>query len=402
MHLNNSENNLRCALIYLGPFPIGNVSSIRILSYCKALAKKGVFIKVLILAPTREAKVNEEVSGIYEGVHYQYMTKITWKNANVSTYIKVVYYLLGLLKSLKYIRKDKINCLLSYHSNLLSNFFFWIVTRSLSIPFLLDKTEYPYGYNKMSAFSKKIARVELLFYDGFIVISKELEAFYKKIKTNIFHMPMTIDMDRFKGYKRNKVASPYIAVVFGVHNRDGLYESIVAYKKYCDLSSENAYRLVLIGNYNNLPDKNKIDTFIQNNHLQDKIEIKGLVPINKVPQLLIDADCLLTTPNEYVSGGFPTKLGEYMLSGVPVVATNAGEVGNYVTHMEDILISQPGELDNVATNILFIQQNKAMGLIFAENARNRAKEFFNADNYVNELISFINKISKTNIHRTID
>jgi len=391
MHLKNSESDLRCALIFLGPFPIGNASSIRIMSYCKALAKKGVFIKVLILAPTREAKVNKEVSGIHEGVHYQYMTKVTWKNANASVFTKGCYYLFGLLKSLKYIRKDKINCLLSYHSNLLSNMFYWMVTRTLSIPFLLDKTEYPYGYYKMSVLSKKIARFKLLFYDGFIVISKELETFYKRIKTNIFHLPMSFDMDRYKGYKRNKVASPYIAVVFGVHNRDGLYESVVAYKKYCDLSPENTYRLVMIGNYNNLTDKNKIDRYMQDNHLQDKIEIKGLVSINKVPQILINADCLLTTPNEYASGGFPTKLGEYMLSGVPIVATSAGEVDKYVTHMKDILISQPGDLDNVASNILYLQQNKTIGLLIAENARNKVKKVFNADNYVDELIYFINK-----------
>jgi hypothetical protein len=69
--------------------------------------------------------------------------------------------------------------------------------------------------------------------------------------------------------------------------------------------------------------------------------------------------------------------------------------------MEDILISQPGELDNVATNILFIQQNKAMGLIFAKNAKNTANEFFNADKYVDELINFISKQSPKTHNRQL-
>ncbi len=394
MHLKNSEYKLRCALIFLGPFPIGNVSSIRIMSYCKALAKKGVFIKVLLLAPTREARVNEEVSGVFEGVHYQYMTKITWENANVSVFIKVYYYLLGLLKSLKYIRNDRINCLLSYHSNFLSDFFYWMLTRFLSIPFILDKTEYPHGYTKMSAFSKKIARIKLLFYDGFIVITKELESFYKGIKANTFYLPMTIDMDRFNGYKRNMVTSPYIAVVFGTHNRDGLYESIVAYKKYYDLSPESAYRLVLIGNYNNLPDKNKINSFILDNHLQNKIEIKGLIHINEVPHLLINADCLLTTPNEYVSGGFPTKLGEYMLSGVPIVATIAGEMLDFIEDRVHAFLSTPGNFQKIANDIYFIQTNQDIAQSVASNAKKRAMTVFNAELYINDFEKYLLDIHK--------
>ena len=203
---------------------------------------------------------------------------------------------------------------------------------------------------------------------------------------------MTIDMDRFKGFHRQNVLNPYIAIVFGTHNRDGLFESIISYNKYYELAKSKPYRLILIGNYEVLSDKDKITKYIQENNLQENIEIKGLVRADEVPQILINADCLLTTPSEYISGGFPTKLGEYMLSGVPVVLTIAGEVGDYTTNMENVLSSQPGNWDEVAANILYVQENRKESLIIAENAKLLANQVFNANNYIVDLISFITKI----------
>src|SRR5690606_33164035 len=109
---------------------------------------------------------------------------------------------------------------------------------------------------------KSFEKFKLSFYDGFITISNELLSFYSSINNNVFLLPMTIDVDRFEGVTRQNVRFPYVAVVFGTHNRDGLYDSIQAYKRYCELKREDCYKLVLVGNFNKLPDREKIITFI--------------------------------------------------------------------------------------------------------------------------------------------
>lgn len=389
----SKKNKLRFALIFLGPYPKGNVSTIRIHSYCKSLAKNGYFVKVLLLAPCKEAAVNEERNGIHEGVHYQYLTDITWGKKNVSIFTKASYYILGLIKSLKYLKKDKISCLLSYHNNPISNVFYWIVSRILQIPFVLDKTEYPRGYQENSKIIEKIDRFFLKCYDGFIVISSELKGYYFQINHNVFLLPMTIDIDRFKSVKKIYVDKPYIAVVFGSHNRDGLKESIMAYKQYLNiLLNETPYQLMLIGNVESLINKEEIKAYIIENSLEDKVNFMGLVDIDKVPSLLLNASCLLTTPNSYISGGFPTKLGEYMLSDVPIVATSAGEINYYLTHKKDILLSEPGDINNIALSLCFIHRNPDKARLLAQNAYQTVLSDFNADNYIDDLITFLESI----------
>lgn len=388
-----NNNKLRFALIFLGPYPKGNVSTIRIHSYCKSLAKKGHFVKVLLLAPCKEASVNSQRNGVYEGVHYQYLTDITWKNNDTSIFVKFFYYVLGLIKSLRYLKEDRISCLLSYHNNPLSNVFYWVVSRLLSIPFILDKTEYPHGYQKRSKVIEKIDRFFLRFYDGFIVISNELKEYYSQIRYKVFLLPMTIDIDRFKNVKNESVNKKYIAVVFGLHNRDGLKESIVSYKRYLDIIGEDiTFQLKLIGDLENLPNKNEIISYIFENKLDDKIDVMGRVDIDRVPNLLVNASCLLTTPNSYISGGFPTKLGEYMLSKVPIVATSAGEISNYLTHKENILLSQPGDINNIALNLCYVHQNPYEADLLAQSSYQTVLKEFNADSYIDDLIVFIKSI----------
>jgi glycosyltransferase involved in cell wall biosynthesis len=395
--MKKKPDSLRCALIFLGPFPVGNVSTLRIMSYCKALAKKDIFIKVLLIAPTAEASVNNFRRGNVDGVEYQYISEITWKKANTANYIKMFYYIIGLFKSIKYIKEDNINCLLSYRSELLSNVFYRVLTRILGIPFILDKTEYPNSYFKLHPYKRKLEDFKLRMYDGLITITTELEEFYTKItkfgKEKYFLLPMTIDIDRYKNLIKNNYTKGYIAIVFGTHNRDGLFDSIKAYHKYTLLKKNDVFDLVIVGDFDELcnqhPENIEIISYVELHKLSSNIIFKGLMPINEVPQVLLDARCLLTTPFAYASGGFPTKLGEYLLSGNVVVATSAGEISNYLSHNKNILLSEPGDLDHVANNLLYVDRNQELVSIIGESGRKFASTVFNADTYSIEFIKFL-------------
>ena len=66
-------------------------------------------------------------------------------------------------------------------------------------------------------------------------------------------------------------------------------------------------------NLNNIQEETKDEEIISSEY-KECIHICGLLPNDQLPGILAGASCLMTTPNSYPSGGFPTKLGEYMIA----------------------------------------------------------------------------------------
>ena len=384
------ESLLRCALVTMAPFPVGNVSTIRFSSYMQTLAKLGFFSYILVYCPTTMARKIHNRFGVFNGIHYQYATKITWKSD--CFFEKLIYLVVGLVKSLYYLKKERINTVILYGDNyLIVTLFFFIVCKFLGIRFIGDRSELPSIAERNSKYKSFVYEKKQKLFDGMIVMTKRLKDFYSMIFPNndsLFFLPMTIDPDRFKNIVKEQVSKPYIAVVFGTHNRDGLEESLKAFAVYKN-ELKGSFNLVLVGDYMNMPNKKTLDDLIQRNQLNDFVEIKGLVQNDLVPQILKNASCLLTTPNFYVSGGFPTKLGEYMLSGVPIVATSAGELLDYVVPNKELLMCSVGNVEEIAKNISYVEKNSDQCERMSRKAFDKASTVFNADTYKIELVKFL-------------
>lgn len=388
-----TEKNIRCGLVTLCPFPIGNVSTLRYSSYLRSLASKGVFTKVYIFAPTATAKFNSKSIGKYKGVFYEYLQGITWKR-KAGIFIKGYYYLRGLFLALNQIHKDRITHLIIYHQELFSYFVFLLFAHITGIKLIADKSEYPYGYRQMSLLKKRITHLSLKIFDGFIVMTNDLKAFYtihKKQTAKIFLLPMTIDSDRFSTSHKDDSSLGYIAVVFGAHNRDGLFESIKCFASYCK-KVEKPLLLKLIGDFDALANKKEIMRFIISSKISSKVIFLGRVSITEVPQILINAKILMTTANEYISGGFPTKIGEYMLSDVPVIATRVGELPQFLSHMHDVFFVEPNDYNGTANMILYIIENYDKALKVSANAKQTVLKKFNANSYIDDLLVFFESL----------
>jgi glycosyltransferase involved in cell wall biosynthesis len=385
------NNEKKVAVIFLGPFPVGNASTLRVFSYCKAMAKLGHKVKVFILAPTKEAAINSVHSGNYQGVDFENVTSITWSTPP-SSLKKFAYYLYGIFKTILLIHKGGYNSILTYHNTLFLAFIIRIYSSIRMIPFVIDKTEYPYYYRTSGKLGKFIREINLKFFSGIITITKELESFYSKFNRT-FLLPMTIDPNRYAGVERNKVDEDYIAVVVGSHDRDGVFDSIKVYNEYFKLivNKKEVNNLYLIGDLTNKRDYNAILQFIQDRDLVSHIKMLGRVGGDEIPNLLINAKCLLSTPSSFPSGGFPTKLGEYLLSGVPVVMTIVGEVESYLKNGHDFLGDYPGNYLDLAKKILMLQEDPELAIRLGTNGKSTAMKNFNADNYVGELLNFIYK-----------
>lgn len=387
--MNKKVSKLRIALVTHAPFPVGNVSTMRYSSYLKAMCKAGVYSYVLIYCPTKMAAHIKKTSGIYDNIEFQYATLITWDKYNI---INKVYYLCkGLINSIRYLNSKDVTTLILYGDNpLIVTFFYWIYTRITGKRFIGDRSELPTVKERNSKLRMLFYGIKQRMFDGMIIMTKQLMNFYSRYSKNsnfLFFLPMTIDPARFIGIEKMEQNTSYIAVVFGTHNRDGLLESLKAFDLYCMKGGQ--YDIKLIGDYENMPNKVELDAYIKASTFKERIHILGKLPNDCVPTILYNASILLTTPNTYVSGGFPTKLGEYMLSGVPVVATKVGELLDYIEPNVDMLMSNPRDYEGISNNLLVLERDASLANKLSINARNKAQKVFCANSYINTLSSFL-------------
>jgi len=168
-----------------------------------------------------------------------------------------------------------------------------------------------------------------VFFSGILVISTRFEKLYKKLNKHVLRIPILIDVNEIdkhttKGIKNtpNTFRIGYLGWIG--EKKDRVFSLIYAVRK---ISLERAVELHLFGNvvsYNAKKLTNLLDGKV--------IFYHGNIPSSEVRKKLKDYDllALIRTHNLQTKYGFSTKLGEYLLSGVPVLLTNVGDNGLYL------------------------------------------------------------------------
>ena len=153
-------------------------------------------------------------------------------------------------------------------------------------------------------------------------------------------------------------------------------------------------KLYLIGDTSNEGEFKKLKEKISLLKIEDKVVFTGIISSDNIPHLLVNAKMLvLARPdNIQAKGGFPTKLGEYLATGNPVVVTKVGEIPNYLIDGVNAFLAQPNSVDSFATKMKFVLNN----IDLANNVGLKGKELtntiFNYKVQSKKLIDFINSI----------
>ena len=389
----NETTGHSVVLVTNAPFPLGNVSTLRYTSYLKVLVEKEVRAKVVVFCPSSHGREGVPRTGEHKGIAYAYSSSPVWETNSMVK--KLFIAIKGIIHSLSIIGEEQYDSLILYGENsFFVNAFYYLYCKFHKIRFFGDRSEYPSDRVKNSKIKMFFYKRKVRMFDGMIIMTDELSKYYSNLvnrKDFVFTLPMTIDDSRFLGVETPREKDSKIVVVFGGHNRDGLIDSVKAFLKYCEIYS-SSLSLVLIGPFQSLPNSHAISDIINNSKYKERVIIKGQMPIDKVPYYLSTATCLLTTPTFYKSGGFPTKLGEYMLSKTPIVLTNAGEISKYVEADKDAIVCAPGDYDAIARGINRIEKDHKYAQYLISNAYSKVRTVFNAETYVDKLIVFLFKV----------
>ena len=179
---------------------------------------------------------------------------------------------------------------------------------------------------------------------GMLVISQALkEYFLGKGIRRIEVINMFVDNSRFE-HKQSNAKEKYIAYCGWISEfKDGVDCLIKAFAEMKEIYQD--FRLYLIGDFISFNDKIRLENLVESPKLNDSVVFTGKVAPEKMPDLLCSAKILaLARPNnEQSKYGFPTKLGEYLATGIPVVVTDVGEIGSFLYDKQNCIVTRPDD-----------------------------------------------------------
>jgi len=229
--------------------------------------------------------------------------------------------------------------------------------------------------------------------DVIFLMTKDLIELYKDTceQEKLFHLPMTVDFDRFKLDRDHNDHNRQIITYVGTMNnkKDGVD---ILIKAFAIVQKEfPAAKLQLIGPKIPKTDYLEQIEYIKKNNLEDKIEYLGEISRDNIPNLLINSDCLvLARPDsKQAQYGFPTKLGEYLATGNPVVVTSTGEITNYLNNNYDAFIAKPGNIDDFSDKVLNVLRDKKVSQAIGKRGKKTAMQYFNSESQANTIYEIL-------------
>jgi glycosyltransferase involved in cell wall biosynthesis len=369
--------------LFCDNFPEGSAYANRFHSLAKGLicSKNNVQISIVYSGIKNDQTQNQKRSGFIDGIYFKQYCKFLFKSSKRYFQIfdgiyGIVHYFFSLLLVSK---KNKPKLIILGSSNLLHLLLLFIVGKCRGIKLIRELNEFPRFVLSGKSYFLDRARYRLL--DGLIFMTDRLK-FYFESELNIIKpsvvVRMTVDTDRFDQIPEKTVVTEQRITLVGdiLGEKDGVSNLLDSMKK---ISKEfPQIKLILVGNISN-------ERLFRNRQLQvaefgieDNVEFLGVKNKEEIVKILFNSTLLvLPRPSStQADGGFPTKLGEYLASGVPTVITRTGEIPMYLKDNLNSFLVEPDNSELFAERVIFALKNIELAKIIGLNGRNVAYNTF--------------------------
>ena len=230
-------------------------------------------------------------------------------------------------------------------------------------------------------------------YDAFIVISRSLELFverYKRGDAQVICIPILVDpepYDRDYSGMQSAMDVPYIIHTGTMHEqKDSISKILHAFQRLRQEQPQLPCKLVFTGAQSN-PKRCKYNKLIEQLGLTDDVILMGYVSDDEILRLQHFAafSIIYKSDNLQTRNCFPTKLGEMLISQVPVITTTVGEASGYRRDDESRLVS----------HMSYILSHPQEAALVAQRGREVALNTFNPISQGKRLSEFIHNINST-------
>ena len=399
--MNQKAVSQKLNVVFTGfPYPRGLAGTKRNQHAIDALKKYNASVKVLVL---RQSTEMNKPCGVYNGVPYETIGPDLWRMRFLLT--SPVFF----LKSMKAIRMafcpDAGNVFFVYGPPTFNNFPMIRQARKCGYKIIFDIVEDDdVAWNRSSSLwfkatnytarwlSKRISGMT----DGIIVISSHLQDKFRDLtggKVPILLRSISVDTARIsyiQPFSNGKI-SLFYAGIFGV--KDGVENLLKAFDSLAP--SYPRLRLVLSGG-GGAERMRKILDRIKSSPFRDRIEYAGYLTEEEYYRLLcsVDIPCVPRVDSLYANAGFPFKLGEFLASGKPVIASRVSDIENFISNRKHAILVNPGSIDEIISGVRYIIENPDRAIQIGINGRKRALEKFDVGVQRNSLCDFFRVVAQ--------
>lgn len=338
----------------------GNGANSRIRAFARGLQARGHRVELNVMFPSdfNNTGINSRPEGFVEGIRFRYFARTTWWAGNFAG--KLIIGLRAFFESLLYLLRSgkRFDISYLYGPTFIYYWHIFLLSKLLGFKIVIEQTEKhstSVELQKRSGIMKWLKKYSRLiderysqyFCDHMFVISTRLFGHYRKYfpKEKLTLLPIVVDPDRFMHLNGEAPKGKIVGYLGSFGHKDGVPGIMEGFSMARESIPE--LKLRLMGHVNQyFP----VEKYINHYNLDGELELTGQLRYREIPQLLRECSLLVVnrvnTP--FAHYGFPTKLGEYLAAGRPVVVTDVGDVRRYFTNRKDLLIIDPEKPEQLA------------------------------------------------------
>lgn len=391
MDFNNRQNSYVIIITDVG-LPNGFAPGNRIINYVKGFEYKGLSTDVLIFRPTNSHNIvtNKSKAGkLGESSQFEF----TYTNTRSKYFVfrplidilSLIYLFLKLEKLIW--KKGKPDFVIVYTYRFWPELFTLIQCKLHKILIYKEVSENPIIYTKRVNFFAYL-RIYMYFilrsYSAILVMTNKLwEYFEKNGFDKLILVPMTVDISRFEIVTKKDYTSFKITYVGSLNeHKDGVLFLIRAISDL--LKTKEIMFLQLVGDPFNDAFLTELNNLLSSSHITQKVLVSCKIESKKIPSIISNSQLLvlprpLNLQTEY---GFPTKLGEYLASGVPVLSSDVGEIPQYLQDGVNAFLYKSGDTRSLHNRLVYIMNNYQKAIEVGNNGRKTAEMFFDSNKNV--------------------
>lgn len=372
-------------------FPYGMAGAKRRLCYAKGLLTEGHNIDVVICQKCVEKENDDGFprKGIYKGIPYIYVCgkyKFSKKNKIMRglDYL-VIDYIRSFFYALKHIHRKEV--VYAYYYPIFLQILILLAAKIKGAKVVKETCEHPSALGNIHSKWHKLCKwFEYKFvmphYDGFIAISCDLNKFvekYKSKKAKSIIVPILVEdpfCDNDVSNLKNEYNVPYIIHTGTMlEQKDSISKILHAFARL-KRETNTSCKLVFTGPH--ATEKCSYLPMIKKLGIEGDVDLLGLVSTERVASLQYFAamTIIYKSDNLQTRNCFPTKLGEMLICGIPVITTTIGDANLYLEDNKSALIFKPDDEDTLIKYMKFILDNSEEARVIGLKGKEVAMKFF--------------------------